>query len=76
MQTSSGVDSGYASLAILTALLKHLAEINVVTPQAVSDILEEASRSIESVGPSRVGVISAIKIIAEMRSDLAKKGVL
>jgi len=75
MQTSGGTESGYASVAILTALLKHLAEINVITPQAVSDVLEEASGSLQSLG-HRVGVLNAVKIIAEVRGDLAKKGIV
>ena len=75
MQISDGTASGYASVAILTTLLKHLAEINVITPQTASNVLVEAAESLESLG-HRVGVLNAVKIIAEMRSDLAKHGVI
>ena len=74
MQISGGTPLGYASVSILTALLKHLAEINVISPQAVSNVLEEASGSLESLG-NRGGVLDALKIIAEVRGDLAQKGI-
>jgi hypothetical protein len=45
MQISGGTELGYASTAILTELLKHLIEINVITPQATAEILEKSTGS-------------------------------
>jgi len=75
MQISGGMPLGYANVAILTALLKHLTEINVITPQSVSDVLVEATKSLESLG-YRNGVLDAVKVVAEVRSDLEKQGVI
>jgi hypothetical protein len=75
MEVSSGTPLGYASVAILTALLKHLAEFDVVSRQAIADILVEATKSLDSFGRG-VGVPAAITVVAEVRSDLAKQGIV
>jgi hypothetical protein len=74
MQISGGTELGYASTAILTELLKHLIEINVITPQATTEILEKATGALESLG-NRTGVLGAIKVIADVGSDLGKQGI-
>jgi hypothetical protein len=74
MQISGGTELGYASTAILTELLKYLIEINVITPQATAEILEKATGSLESLG-HRGGVLGAIKVIADVGSDLGKQGI-
>jgi hypothetical protein len=75
MQISGGPELGYASTAVITELLKHLIEINVITPQATAEILEKATGALQGLG-NRAGVIGGIKVIADVGSDLGKKGIL
>ena len=68
-----GTELGDASTAILTELLKHLIEINVITPQATGgNLFEKATGALESLG-NRTGVLGAIKVIADVGSDLGKQ---
>jgi hypothetical protein len=75
MQISGGTELGYANTAIITELLKHLIEINIISPQATADILEKATGALQGLG-NRAGVLGGIKIIADVGSDLGKKGIL
>jgi hypothetical protein len=58
MQISGGTELGYASTAILTELLKHLIEIDVITPQATAEILEKATGALESLRRTRLRTIA------------------
>jgi hypothetical protein len=74
METAGPNELGYASAAILTALLQHLIEIDIVSGQAASDILDKAVVSLKGFG-NLVFVPGAIRVVGEVRSDLAKKGI-
>jgi hypothetical protein len=66
MNTAGATELGYASRAIVAALLQHLVENKVLAPSDVSAILEKAIENVQSLRNVRVrGAIAVVKDVGK-----------
>jgi hypothetical protein len=66
MNTAGSTELGYASRAIVAALLQHLVENKVLSPSDVSAILEKAIENVQSLRNVRVrGAIAVVKDVGK-----------
>jgi hypothetical protein len=66
MNTAGAIELGYASSAIVTALLQHLVENEVLSPSDVNAILEKAIENVQSLRNVRVrGAIAVVKDVGK-----------
>ena len=71
MNTARAIELGYASRAILSALMEELVSSKVLSPSAA---LDKAVANIQGAG-SLVWVKGATAVVADVRRDLAPLGV-
>jgi hypothetical protein len=71
------IELGYASAAVLGALLDRLITVNLLSPDDAKVILDDAVVSLQSVGSfSNIAVQNgAIELVGEVRAQLKKHGV-
>jgi hypothetical protein len=74
MNTAGAIELGYASSAIVGALLERLVVKGVLSPAETKIILDDAIISLQSLG-HLVSVPGAIRIVSDVRAELAKHGV-
>lgn len=74
MNTARAIELGYASRAILSALMEELVSSKVLSPSAASAVLDKAVANIQGAG-SLVWVKGATAVVADVRRDLAPLGV-
>lgn len=72
--TANGNELGYASPAILTALLDELIAGQVLTAAAAAAVLQRAEVSLKEAGEF-VWVKGAVAIVQDVKADLANRGV-
>jgi hypothetical protein len=74
MNTAGAIELGYASRAIIAALMKELVSSNVISTSTAFDILAKAVVSLQSAG-NLAWVPGAVAVVGDIRSDLAKQGI-
>ena len=74
MNKAGGNELGYASRAILSALLDELISSQVISPSAATVILDRAEVSLQSLG-NNVSAPGAIAVVKDIRKDLARHDV-
>jgi len=74
MNTAGAIELGYASRAILSALMEELVSSKTLSPSAASAVLDKATADIHGAG-SFVWVKGATAVAAHVRRDLAPLGV-
>jgi hypothetical protein len=73
----AAIELGYASAAVLGALLDRLITVNLLSPEDAKVILDDAVVSLQNVGNfSNIAVQNgAIELVGEVRAQLKKHGV-
>jgi hypothetical protein len=74
MQTAGASELGYASAAIVAALLDRLVIRGVVTAPDAAGILDDATRALTGMG-NLTSVPGAIRVIGDVKAQLSKHGV-
>jgi hypothetical protein len=74
MNTSGPLELGYASRAILAALMEELISAKLLSAGAASNVLDKAVVSLKGFG-SLAWVPGSVTVVGEIRSHLAKQGV-
>jgi hypothetical protein len=71
MNTAGAHELGYAGVAIVAGLLNTLIHNRVISRAEASSVLDDADDALKSLGhPS--GVLGAIRIVGDVRAQLAK----
>jgi hypothetical protein len=71
MNTAGAHELGYAGVAIVAALLDTLIPNRVISRAEASSVLDDANDALKGLGnPS--GVLGAIRIVGDVRAQLAK----
>lgn len=74
MQTAGANELGYASRAIIAALMEEFISSKLISASAASDVLDKAVVSLKGAG-NLVWVTGAVAVVGDIRRDLAKQGV-
>jgi hypothetical protein len=74
MNTAGANELGYASTAILVALMEELIASKLLSASTASNVLDKAVVSLKSFG-SLTFVPGAVAVVGEIRRDLSKQGV-
>jgi len=74
MQTAGAIELGYASRAILSALLDELVSNNALNASSASAVLQRAEIGIKAAG-NYVWVKGAVAVVADVRADLKHHGI-
>ena len=74
MNTAGAIELGYASAAIVGALLERLVANKTITPADAKVVLDDAIVSLQSLG-HLVSIPGAIRVVGDVRAELAKHGV-
>jgi hypothetical protein len=74
MNTSGSIELGYASAAIIGALLEELIASKLISYSIASNVLDKADVSIKGLG-NITSVPGALQVVKDVRAQLAKNGV-
>jgi hypothetical protein len=74
MNTAGASELGYASRAIVGALLEELISTKLLSAGAATNVLDQAVISLKGLG-NLVSVPGAVAIVGDIRAELAKHGV-
>jgi hypothetical protein len=74
MNTAGAIELGYASRAILSALMQELIAKKVLSPETASTVLAAAATDLQGAG-GYAWVKGAIAVVADMQNDLTPQGV-
>jgi hypothetical protein len=74
MQTAGASELGYASAAILGALMDWLVIRGTLKPDDASGVLADADRTLASLG-NLTSIPGARRVIGDVKAQLAKHGV-
>lgn len=74
MHTAGPSELGYASRAIIAALLEELVSSNVLSAGTATNVLDQAVVSLKGLG-NLVSVPGAVTVIGDIRAELAEHGV-
>lgn len=74
MTTAGAHELGYASAAIVGALLEKLVTSKLISTSTAADVLDEAVVSLERLG-NLAHIPGAIRVVGDVRTQLTKHGV-
>jgi hypothetical protein len=74
MNTAGAIELGYASAAIVGALLERLVAAKAISADDATGVLDDAIVSLQSLG-HLASIPGAIRVVGDVRAELAKHSV-